>query len=205
MKPIHWPETAYIGGTLPASDLATLIQRARRNDVAAISEIYACYASRILHYLYARVNERELAQDLTQEVFIRVIKAISGFEYRDEKGFLAWLYTIASNVLTSYQRRRGILATPLDNQANLPNTDSSDTVRQVDERLMLQEAMSQLTAEQQRILSLRFFADLSNSEIARVLNRSEGSVKAIQYRALQSLQRILGREGERRKSSPTDR
>jgi RNA polymerase sigma-70 factor (ECF subfamily) len=196
MKSVLWPEIV-VAGALPGSDLAVVIQRAQRKDVAAVSEIYARYATSILRFLYARVNERELAQDLTQEVFIRVIKSIGGFEYRDEKSFLAWLYTIAGNILTSYYRRHNNAATPLDNPAHLQHVHNSDEVGQLHERLALEEAMRQLTEEQQRILSLRFFADMSNGEIAKALNRSEGSIKAIQYRALQSLQRILGREWER--------
>jgi RNA polymerase sigma-70 factor, ECF subfamily len=196
MKSVLWPEIV-VPGALPGLELAVVIQRAQRKEVAAISEIYARYATSILRFLYARVNERELAQDLTQEVFIRVIKNIGGFEYRDEKSFLAWLYAIAANMLTSYYRRHGNPATPLEHQDGFLHTQNTDAVGQVHDRLALEEAMRQLTAEQQRILSLRFFADMSNSEIARVLNRSEGSIKAIQYRALQSLQRILERERER--------
>lgn len=196
MKSVLWPEIV-VPGALPGADLAVVIQRAQHKDVAAISEIYARYATSILRFLYARVNERELAQDLTQEVFIRVIKSIGGFEYHDEKSFLAWLYTIAGNILASYYRRNGNPVTPLENQQTLRDRSNSDDVGNLHERLALEDAMRQLTVEQQRILSLRFFADMSNSEIARVLNRSEGSIKAIQYRALQSLQRILERERER--------
>ncbi len=196
MKSVLWPEIV-VPGALPGAELAVVIQGAQHKDVAAISEIYARYATSILRFLYARVNEPELAQDLTQEVFIRVINHIGGFEYRDEKSFLAWLYAIASNILTSYYRRNNSLATALDTGSKLQDQYNSDDVGQLHERLALEDAMRQLTAEQQQILSLRFFADMSNREIARMLNRSEGSIKALQYRALQSLQRILGRERER--------
>ena len=66
----------------------------------------------------------------------------------------------------------------------------------VTERADLQFAFGQLTYEQRRVLTLRFFADLSSSEIAGLLQRSEGAVKSMQYRALQSLQKIMGRDAE---------
>lgn len=180
----------------PGPDLAVLIGRAQEGDVGAISELYTLYASSILRYMYIRVAERELAQDLTQDVFIRVIKGINSFEYRDEKAFLSWLYTIASNILASHRRRRNLPSTPLDEQAEFADARSLEEVRSVNERLALRQALDQLTDDQQRVLSLRFFADLTNSEIAALLNRTEGAIKALQHRALQSLHRILSRENE---------
>lgn len=177
-------------------DLPNLIEAAQSGDVGAISELYDRYASMILRYLFVRVYETELAQDLTQEVFIKVIKGIDQFEYRGEKSLLGWLYTIASNVLSSHQRRRKLPSTPLDQQAELVDARSQNDVRHVFDRIALQQAIAQLTDDQQQVLTLRFFADLSNSEIAELLNRTEGSVKALQHRALQSLYQIMVREDD---------
>ncbi len=178
------------------TDLTGLINRAQAGDVSAISELYARYAGVILRYLFLRVYEHELAQDLTQEVFIKVIKGIVKFEYRDEKSFLGWLYTISGNVLHSYQRRRKFLSTPLDTQEELIDVRSQHDVRVICERIALQQALQQLTDDQQQVLTLRFFADMTNSEIASVLNRTEGAVKALQHRALQSLHKIMVRESD---------
>lgn len=189
---------------MPAhSDLVNLIQRAQSNDVGAISELYDQYAGMILRYFLLRVYEHELAQDLTQEVFIKVIKGIVKFEYRDEKSFLGWLYTIASNILSSYQRRRNVPSTPLDNQEHLADGRSQHDVRAICDRVVLQQAIDQLTNDQQQVLFLRFFADMTNGEIAEALHRTEGAIKAIQYRALNSLHRILSRETNERLSSRT--
>lgn len=181
---------------LTSADLRDLIDRAQTRDPTAISELYHRFAGLILRYLALRVAERELAQDLTQEVFIKVIYAIDRFEYRDEKAFLGWLYTIAGNVLSSHQRRRRLSATSIEDQNELIDQRSQADEHWVNERLALQQAMEQLTHDQQQVVALRFFADMSNSEIAGVLRRTEGAVKAIQHRALQSLHRILSREGE---------
>jgi RNA polymerase sigma-70 factor (ECF subfamily) len=178
-------------------DLTEIVLRAQAGESAALSEIYRRYSGMMLRYLYARVAENELAQDLTQEVFIRVMKWIDRFEYRDEKAFRAWLYTIATNVLNSHHRRRQLLSTPLDSDnddSSLPS--SPDSARLVCDRVAIEQAMQQLTSDQQQVMALRYFADLSNSEIAGVLRRSEGAVKAIQHRALQSLHRLLSHEAE---------
>jgi RNA polymerase sigma-70 factor (ECF subfamily) len=177
-------------------DLRELVGRAHARDPGAISELYDRYAGSILRYMSLRVDERELAQDLTQEVFIKVIHGIGRFEYRDEKAFLGWLYTIAANVLSSYQRRRRLPATSFDGQADLIDQRSQDSARAITDRVALQQALSQLTKDQQQVLALRFFADMSNSEVAGALSRTEGAIKAIQYRALQSLQRILRRDSD---------
>ncbi|HMQ30213.1 MAG TPA: sigma-70 family RNA polymerase sigma factor [Chloroflexaceae bacterium] len=180
----------------PTEDLRELIARAQTRDPSAISELYDRYAGLLLRYMYVRVAEHELAQDLTQEVFIKVINGIERFEYRDEKAFMGWLYTIAANVLHSHQRRRRVVATPFDTREDLIDQRSQDDARTITDRVTLQAAIGQLTRDQQQVLALRFFADMSNSEIAGLLRRTEGAVKAIQHRALQSLQKILNREAE---------
>ncbi|NJM05760.1 sigma-70 family RNA polymerase sigma factor [Candidatus Gracilibacteria bacterium] len=183
------------GSMLAHDDLRDIVLRAQVGESAALSEIYRRYAGMMLRYLYARVTENELAQDLTQEVFIRVMKWIDRFEYRDEKAFRAWLYTIATNVLNNHHRRRQLLSTPLDTyDDDLAIPSSPDDARQVCDRVALEQAMQQLTSDQQQVMTLRYFADLSNSEIAGVLRRSEGAIKAIQHRALQSLHRLLSSE-----------
>ena len=68
-------------------ELRGIITRAKSGDVGAFGELYTRYANLILRYLYARLREQESAQDLTQEVFVRVIKGIGGFEFRGEKSF----------------------------------------------------------------------------------------------------------------------
>ena len=179
-----------------SEDLRELIQRAQTRDPTAISELYNRYAALVLRYLYLRVAEHELAQDLTQEVFIKVINAIGRFEYREEKAFLGWLYTIAANVLNSHHRRRRVLSTRIDARDDLIDHRSQDDARAITDRMAIEQALGQLTRDQQQVVTLRFFADLSNSEIAGMLQRTEGAIKAIQHRALQSLQKIMRRESD---------
>lgn len=177
-------------------DLPKIVAQAQAGDAGAFSEIYARYAGHVLRYLYARVREPESAQDLTQEVFVRVLKGIGGFEYRGEKSFLGWLYTIAGNVLIGQVRRKTPISTPLDEGADIVDPRGQDRVHAITDRLALEQAINQLTEDQQQVLTLKFFADMSNTEIARLIGRTEGAVKALQHRALASLHQILDREAQ---------
>lgn len=176
------------------SDLEQIIGRAQKGESNAFGELYDRYAGLILRYLYIRTREPESAKDLTQEVFMRVMKGIRTFEYRGEKSFLGWLYTIASNVLIGQARRKQSLSTPLDESIDIVDPRGHQRVVTAFERVLLQHAISQLTTDQQQVLTLKFFADLTNQEIASVLGKSEGAIKGLQHRALQSLHQILERE-----------
>ncbi len=177
--------------TQPDRELYQIITRTQAGDADAFSDLYRRYASMIMRYLYIRTREPELAQDLTQKVFIRVIRGIGGFQYRGEKSFHGWLYTIAGNILISQARRRGSLAIPLDDHAEMIDPHGQEHVTTLFERLALQQAINQLTEDQQQVLALKFYADMTNQEIAQATGRTEGAVKALQYRALHSLQQIL--------------
>jgi RNA polymerase sigma-70 factor (ECF subfamily) len=177
-------------------ELRGIITRAKSGDAGAFGELYSRYASLILRYLYARLREQESAQDLTQEVFVRVIKGIGGFEFRGEKSFLGWLYTIAGNVLIGQARRKRAISTPLDESLELVDPHGQDAVHSIFDRVALQQAITQLTEDQQQVLALKFFADMTNQEIATTLGRTEGAVKALQHRALHALQQILERDRE---------
>lgn len=175
-------------------ELPSIIARAQAGDESAFGELYARYARHILRYMYVRTREPELAQDLTQEVFIRVIKGISGLQYRGEKMFLGWLYTIAGNVLVGQARRRQISASSLSDSADITDPRGQEAVSSLFERLSLQHAIAQLTVEQQHVLMLKFFGDMTNQEIAATIGKTEGAVKALQHRAIQTLQQILNQE-----------
>jgi len=175
-------------------ELPAIIARAQAGDESAFGELYARYARYILRYMYVRTREPELAQDLTQEVFIRVIKGIGGLQYRGEKMFLGWLYTIAGNVLIGQTRRRQLSVSSLSDSADVTDPRGQEAVSSLFERLSLQHAIAQLTVEQQHVLILKFFGDMTNQEIAATIGKTEGAVKALQHRAIQALQQILDRE-----------
>jgi DNA-binding CsgD family transcriptional regulator len=113
-------------------------------------------------------------------------------EYRGDASFMAWMYKIVGNVLISHARKhKSTQHVPLPPELNLPDVRSADPARTICDRLALHEAISQLTPEQQQVVVLKFFVGLSNLEIATILGRSEGAIKALQCRAIQPSMQIV--------------
>ncbi len=181
---------------MPGSiDLPSVIARAREGNPQAIRELYDVYSDPVRRYCYVRLADSEAAQDCVQEVFLCIWKGVKNFEYRGDLSFTAWLYTIANNVLVSYVRKRKrVQQVPLTPELNLTDPKSNDSARSICERLALRQAISQLTSEQQQVITLKFYVGLTNLEIAEILGRTEGAVKALQHRAINRLQQILSHE-----------
>jgi len=175
-----------------SNDLSSAIIRAREGQPQAIHEIYDAYGDLLFRYCYVRLNDREAAQDCVQEVLICVWKGIQAFEYRNDIALLAWLYKIANNIVVSYVRKRKrTYSSPLAAEVLLADPQTFDIAGSVCERLAIQQALSQLTSEQQHVIILKFFVGLSNREVAAIIHRSEGAVKGLQYRAIAHLSRLL--------------
>ena len=170
-----------------------LLERARRADTAALGEIYDQYAERIYAYIYHRVGQAELAEDLTGQAFMRMLEAIrSGQAWKTS--FSGWLYRIAHNLVIDHYRRRGRATfVDIDEVAPISTTegDPSTSVQARLERENLRTALNQLTDEQAQVITLRFLDDLSIAEVATIMARNEGAIKALQYRAVLALRRIM--------------
>lgn len=170
-----------------------VLEKAKQLEEIALSTLVRkCYPF-VFRYLYYRSVTREDAEDLTSEVFIRVVNSIKG-----QKGYFpAWLISIARNLLTDYYRKRGKLKeTSLEeikepfSNSDKNRKDTKDTLHLDDLRKML----DLLTDEQKEVITLKFIEDNSNEEIARIMNKSIGAIKALQFRALTALREILKKE-----------
>lgn len=164
---------------------------ARALDNGAWSEIYDRHYDRVYAYLYYRFGRRDVAEDLAADVFVRALSGIRTFSYRGTP-LLAWLFRIAHNVAVDYRKaasRRDTLDTPgLDVEAAVAEGDlAEEAARRQDVR----EALGNLTGDQQQVLFLRFYQGMSNAEVAVVMRKGEGAVKALQVRALKSLRRLM--------------
>ncbi len=176
---------------LQVHDESLLIERAKRYDQRAISELYKRHVQSIYRYIYYRVGDVTVAEDLTAEVFLRALEGLAGFTYRGVP-FSAWLHRIAyARVMDHFrqQARRELL--PLDERLVSTGKGPQATVEARLDHEELQSAIAQLTTEQQQVVILKFVEGLSNAEVARILGKSEGAVKSLQHRALNSLQRIM--------------
>jgi RNA polymerase sigma-70 factor (ECF subfamily) len=177
-------------------DEVALVARAKQFDRAAIAELYRRYVQRVYRYVYYRMGDKSTAEDLTAEVFLRALEGLETYSYRGVP-FVAWLYRIAQAKVADYYRRRARRGEtlPLDERLVSKEEDLATFVEHQGTYKDLYAALQRLTEEQQQVVTLKFLAGLNNAEVAYVMGKTEGAVKALQHRALASLQRILG-EGE---------
>ncbi len=141
----------------------------------------------IYRYVAYRTGVKEDAEDLASDVFVRLLQS------NPKVGNLqGWLYRTAENLLTDHYRRRSVRhrvmesTDSLDDFADL-NADASKNLRLYD----LQQGMKCLTDEQYQVILLKFIEGYSTEEVASVLEKSEGAVKALQFRALQTLRKFF--------------
>ncbi len=175
----------------------SLIPRCQRGDQVAVETLYMLYSDRIYRYLLARVGDPEQAADLTTEAFVRVIEHLSGFRLNRQRpaaSFSAWLYRIAANLAADHHRRRRHpeqvsleVALPLSGSDPGPDTviEHQESVRR------LAQALQALSEDQRLVIIGKFVEGMSNSEVAAWLGKTEGAIKSLQHRALQTLGRLL--------------
>jgi RNA polymerase sigma-70 factor (ECF subfamily) len=170
-----------------------LLERASRAEPAALGAVYDQYADRIYAYIYRRVGQAEVAEDLTGQVFMRMLEAIR----RDQgwrSSFSGWLYRIAHNLVVDYYRRRGRVTLIDIDEATPIRATEGDPVRSTESLLnreQLRAALLQLTEEQAEVITLRFMEERSIAEVADLMDKTEGAIKALQYRAVLALRRVM--------------
>ena len=176
------------------TDEGSLLERAKAYDPQALAELYDRYAPKMYAYIYRRVGDAALAEDLAGELFLRVLRSIRGDQaWRDS--FSAWLYRIAHNLVVDHYRR--LPPEPIQPLAESLEQEGDDPVsvaQGVAEGERLRVAIRRLTPDQQQVLALRFGEGLTAAETGHIMNKSTGAVEALQHRATASLRRILGGE-----------
>ena len=168
-----------------------LVQRAR-SEREAFQALYAHYFPRIYAYIAYRVGRERDVEDLVADVFVRIIEALPGFEYRGPGSFTAWIFRIAHNRVIGFLRlhRHRAEAVSLD---QIPEIHSSiplpdDLLQQKETFLRLRDQIRTLSPRRQEIITLRFYGGLRNREIAVVLGLDERTVASHLSRALEDLQ-----------------
>ena len=176
-------------------DLASTVARAQAGDQAAFDAIYDRFADALFRYLYARCGDSGLAEELTGDVWVRVVERLPAFRFPEgdsEAAFAGWLYRIARNLMIDSYRRRHTTSVPLSERLSSHDQPPDERVIAGDDRRALRAAIERLTAEQREVLLLRFVEERSNAEVALLTGRSENAVKVMQHRALGALARLLG-------------
>lgn len=184
---------------LNEEQLVELLQRAQKEgDSEAFGELYRRYANRIYRYLLSKTGNVALAEDLTAEVFVRLIERIGQYTIapRDNIAiFSAWLYRIAHNLMIDEMRKHQRHTSLEPNDLAHLNEPKPSVAALVERKLESEQVFKRLAAlsdEQRQVILLRFIEQYSIAETARIMGKSEGAVKVLQYRAMQNLRTLLG-------------
>ncbi|HLY64546.1 MAG TPA: sigma-70 family RNA polymerase sigma factor [Chloroflexota bacterium] len=174
-----------------ADRIGDLVERASKGSGDAFGQLYQIYVDRIYNYIYYKTGHSVDAEDLTEQVFIKAWEAIRRFRF-EGKPFAAWLFKVARNVVIDHYRTRK------------NNSDLSEVINAVAKEgdpeafaqrrataHVLMTAIRHLTDEQQQVILLKFVDGMDNTEISATMGKKEGAIRALQYRALLALQRIL--------------
>lgn len=171
------------------NSLAGLILKAKTGDSGSFGGIYNLFFEKIYRFVFYRVNHKETAEDLTEEVFLKAFSKITNLN--ESSSFEGWLYQIARNLIIDYYREKKITIDleEIENTLQYESTVLNTLDLEQDQKNLL-KLIKQLPAEQQIILKLKFFEELENSEIASILNKTEGSIRVIQHRAITKLKEL---------------
>ncbi len=173
----------------PDEERALISQLSKNPE--AFQPLYDHYFPRVFAYVAYRVGSKQDAEDLTADIFLRVIEAITRFEYRGAGSFATWLFRIAHNAVQQFYRmlqRRGTLL--LDDLPEIQSTEllPDEMFVRKEQFARLQSALTTLTPRRQEIITLRFFGGLRNQEIAAVLNLDERTIASHLSRGLEDLE-----------------
>ncbi|MXY71784.1 MAG: sigma-70 family RNA polymerase sigma factor [Dehalococcoidia bacterium] len=179
----------------PDFDERLAVEQAQSGDQEALSTLYTFYFPRVYRYVAGRVRSTQDAEDVTEEVFLKLVANLKRYEWRGLP-FGAWVFRIARNEVVSHarrQRRRGIPAQlsetmPDDRQDHVAAYELQATIE------VVREATAKLPPAQRDVISLRFGAGLSVAETALALGKTQNNVKVLQHKAIAKLQGMVAEE-----------
>ncbi len=176
-----------------------LVKGAQDGDAASFAALYEHFYDKILRYVSFKTGNANESEDITEEVFLKMLESIGSFRWQGHP-FSSWLFRIAHNLVVDHFRRRGRRKqAPLEEVSGLVGSTSHDIDSRLDVKITLgrvNDAMSELTALQREVISLRFAAELSIAETAEAMGKKENAVKALQHAAIKKLRVVLGANGQ---------
>ncbi len=170
----------------------SLVQRAKQHDQEAFAQLYEAHFDKIYRYIVLRIGNVTEAEDMTQQVFLNALQSISSFKWKGVS-FSAWLFRIAHNQAIDFLRRKTKRATVPLNES-LAAASNSDPQQLTERKLDIEQlvaATQKLTKAQREVITLRFASELSVAEVAKVMGKTQGAVKALQHSAIVALRKTL--------------
>ncbi|MFC1847464.1 ECF subfamily RNA polymerase sigma factor, BldN family [Chloroflexota bacterium] len=169
----------------------SLVERAKQGDQKAFAQLYEEHFDRIYRYVVIRIGDRIEAEDMTQQVFLNALKSIASFKWKGAP-FASWLYRIAHNQVVDYLRKKK--KRPVDLLDEFLVSSDSNPQQIAENNLDIEQllvATRRLTEAQREVISLRFTGGLPIAQVAKIMNKSQGAVKALQHSAIVALRKAL--------------
>lgn len=175
---------------------ANVVARAQRGNPEAAGELYTRFHQNIYRYLYYRIGDLQTAEDLTSEVFLKMVRALPTYRL-DGTPFEAWLFQIARNAAIDHFRRSSAHPVAyLDEDLNSLEPDVDSTVEMHLTCEGLADALGNLNENQRDVLLLRFIEGMPISATGSVLHKTDDAVKALQSKGLAALRKMLNKSEE---------
>lgn len=171
----------------------TLIRRSLQDDVEAFGDLYTRYLDQLYRYVFYRVADEQVAEDLTENIFLKVWENLARIK-KPQTSFPAWLYRIAHNVIIDhYRTQRPTVSWDELTERQLSAMDDSPekVLLDLEESKQLAKAISQLEPRLAQVIVCRFIQKLSHAQTAEIMGLNEGHIRVLQYRALKQLRQIL--------------
>ena len=176
-------------------EITDLIIKIQQGDQAAFAQLYEQFSERIYKYIRSKIADKQSAEDIFQEVFLKAWRGCQNLQTKD-LNFSAWLYKVSHNTINDYFRKqyRSPETVELDYQINIPAPDNVS--KEIDDKLSfdnIRKAIEDLPASYKQIIELRFYQQFSIEETAKIMGKSNISIRVLQYRATRKLEQLVKR------------
>lgn len=172
------------------------IRKKHHNEEKMYTQVYEQYYPSIVNYIFYRLNNHPVAEDLAADVFVRFVEKFDLSRFSPQS-VSSWLYTTARNMVIDHIRKSENRFTFHHDEEVQMVDEGSSIHSKIEQRLnheLLAQALKHLTEDQTQVILLKFIEHRSNAEVAKLLGKSEGAIKSLQFRALATLRRVLERE-----------
>ena len=167
-----------------------LVEAAQNGNVEAFGDLYDIFLAEIYRFVYYKVLHKEIAEDLTEDIFFKVWQNLNKYKKTQFK-FSSWLYRVAHNTVIDYVRKENIFIEEIDPNLSDEKTCTKKNTENYFNHKILTKVLQSLPENQKEAVILKYINDLTNKEIAEVLKKSETAVRILLSRALKKMQELI--------------